>query len=231
MSNNNNDLSLLNLENVTKTYLLGTQKVHALRDINFSLNKGDFLAIAGPSGSGKSTMLNLISIIDFPTSGEVIYEGKNVKTMNDNQITIFRNKKIGIVFQNYNLMPVFNATENVAFSLQLQNVSKKESENKAKELLNEVGLGNHLKHRPSNLSGGQRQRVAIARALVTNPQIVIADEPTAALDSKTGMEIIDLMKNLNEKKKTTFIFSTHDPKVINSVSEVVELLDGSIVSR
>jgi putative ABC transport system ATP-binding protein len=221
---------LLTLSGVSKTYFLGSQKVKALNKVDLEISSGDFLAIAGPSGSGKSTMLNLISLIDTPTHGEIKYAGVNVKDLTDNEITIFRNQKIGIVFQNYNLIPVLSAIENVAFPLQLQKKSKKESMKLAGEILTEVGLGEHLNHRPSNLSGGQKQRVAIARALITDPEIIIADEPTSALDSKTGMEIINLMKHLNETKKTTFIFSSHDPKVIDNVQSVITLQDGEIIS-
>ncbi|GAA3648187.1 ABC transporter ATP-binding protein [Flavivirga jejuensis] len=221
--------TLIELNSVYKTYFLGTQKVKALKNINFSIMHGDFIAIAGPSGSGKSSLLNLISMIDEPTNGEILYGDVKIKDLTDNQITSFRNKKIGIVFQNYNLIPVLNAVENVAFPLQINKVSKKESIERASNLLEEVGLGEHLNHRPNNLSGGQKQRVAIARALITNPEIVIADEPTAALDSKTGMDIINLMKHLNETKKTTFIFSSHDPKVIDNVDSVITLRDGEII--
>jgi len=223
--------NLLDLKEVSKTYFMGTQRVKALQNINFSIQQGDFLAVAGPSGSGKSSLLNLISLIDTPTNGDLFYGTTKVRELTDNEITKFRSEKIGIVFQNYNLIPVLSAVENVAFSLQVKNISKKESHKRATKLLKEVGLGAHLEHRPNNLSGGQRQRVAIARALVTNPEIVIADEPTAALDSKTGMDIINLMKRLNEEKKTTFIFSSHDPKIIDEVDAVVVLKDGAIVNH
>ena len=170
----------------------------------------------------------MLALIDTPTKGTIKYLGADVKQFSDNDITRFRNKKIGIVFQNYNLIPVLDAVENVAFALQVQGVSRQESKKRAEKILREVGLGGHLHHRPANLSGGQRQRVAIARALVTEPEIVIADEPTAALDSKTGQEIISLMKELNRSKKTTFIFSTHDPRIIDQVDHVVEIEDGLI---
>jgi len=225
------DNKCIQFKGISKNYFLGNQKIEALKDINLTINSGDFIAIAGTSGSGKSTLLNLISLIDKPTNGIIIYDGVNTKELFDDEVTRFRNQKIGIVFQNYNLIPVLNATENVAFALQLQKKSKKDSMAQASELLDELGLGNHLKHRPSNLSGGQRQRVAIARALITNPEIIIADEPTAALDSKTGFEIINLMKNLNVSKKTTFIFSSHDPKIISNVDKVINLLDGEIINE
>ncbi len=221
----------LKLKDISKKYVLGSQEVIALNDINLTITSGDFIAIAGSSGSGKSTLLNLISLIDIPTKGDLIYDNIDVKMLCDNEVTKFRNSKIGIVFQNYNLIPVLTAVENVAFALQLQKKSKKESEEKATLLLEEVGLINHLRHFPKNLSGGQRQRIAIARALVTNPEIVIADEPTAALDSKTGIGIIELMKTLNQTKKTTFVFSTHDPKIINSVDSVIQLQDGKIIKN
>ncbi|MEL6863508.1 MAG: ABC transporter ATP-binding protein [Bacteroidota bacterium] len=225
------DTTLIEFRDVEKIYELGSQKVHALKGINFRIQPGEFLAIVGPSGSGKSTFLNLISLIDEPTSGSILYEGVDVKSFSDNEMTRFRNQKIGIVFQHYNLIPVLNATENVAFALQIQGVAKAESIQRATAMLREVGLGNHLQHRPGNLSGGQRQRVAIARALVTQPEIVIADEPTAALDSKTGMGIINLMKELNQSKKTTFIFSTHDNRIIDTVDHIVEIEDGYLKSE
>jgi putative ABC transport system ATP-binding protein len=221
---------LISFEDITKTYQLDTQKVHALRGVTFDIGKGDFIAIAGPSGSGKSTLLNLLTLIDTPTKGRIRYNNVDVDTLSDNEKTLFRNKQIGIVFQSYNLIPVLNAMENVAFALQVQSVSTAESLDRAAQMLKEVGLGTHLRHRPSNLSGGQKQRVAIARALVTNPSIVIADEPTAALDTKTGMEILELMKELNEHKHTTFVFSTHDVRIINSVDHVIQIEDGRLIN-
>ncbi|WP_340064945.1 ABC transporter ATP-binding protein [Ascidiimonas aurantiaca] len=224
--------ALLEFRKVEKTYRLGNQSIKALKGINLSIEHGEFLAIAGPSGSGKSTLLNLVSLIDTPTSGSVRYNDVNVGSFTDKAITAFRNRKIGIVFQNYNLIPVLSAEENVAFALQVQqDTSYKNSLNEARAILNEVGLGGHLRHRPANLSGGQQQRVAIARALVTSPEIVVADEPTSALDTKTGMEIIDLMQKLNETKRTTFVFSTHDPRVIKRVNYVINLEDGHIVNE
>lgn len=221
---------LLAFHQVEKVYELGTQKVHALKGISLSIYPGQFLAIVGPSGSGKSTFLNLAAMIDKPTKGNINYTGIDVEQFNDNEITKFRNKKVGIVFQNYNLLPILNAVENVAFALQVQGVSKSECFDRSEILLKEVGLGEHLLHKPGNLSGGQRQRVAIARALVAQPEIVIADEPTSALDSKTGMEIINLMKKLNVERKTTFLFSTHDNRIIEEVNHIVEIEDGLIKS-
>lgn len=223
--------SLILFEKIEKTYQLENQKVCALRGIDLSIQSGDFIAIAGPSGSGKSTLLNMLTLIDIPTKGKIKYNDVDVSTLSDNQKTLFRNKEIGIVFQNYNLIPVLNAVENVAFALQVQGVSNKESIERASQMLKDVGLGTHLQHRPSNLSGGQKQRVAIARALVTKPSIVIADEPTAALDSKTGMEILELMKELNYNKNTTFVFSTHDQRIINSVHNVIQIEDGLLINQ
>jgi putative ABC transport system ATP-binding protein len=222
--------ALIELEGIEKYYQLGNQKVHALRGIDLSIQPGEFMVVAGPSGSGKSTLLNLLALIDAPTKGKINFQGTDIEQFNDNQISQFRNKKIGIVFQHYNLIPILSAIENVAFALQVQSTSKAESFERAAKMLQEIGLGTHLHHYPARLSGGQRQRVAIARALVTNPDIVIADEPTAALDSKTGMEIIDLMKELNSSRKTTFIFSSHDPRIIEQMNQVILIQDGHIVN-
>ncbi|MBE7169193.1 MAG: ABC transporter ATP-binding protein [Williamsia sp.] len=222
--------AIIEFRGVEKTYQLGTQQIQALKGIDLTIRAGEFIAVAGPSGSGKSSLLNLVALIDEPTKGKVLYDGTEVEKFSDNEITHFRSKKIGIVFQNYNLIPVLSAVENVAFPLQIQSVSKTDSIRRAKLALREVGLGDYFNHRPANLSGGQRQRVAIARALVTNPEIVIADEPTAALDSKTGMDIIELMQELNGSKNTTFIFSTHDTQIISKVNHVIELHDGLIVN-
>lgn len=227
----NGKKKLLELKSVYKSYQLGTQMIRALEDVNFSIYPGEFLTIVGPSGSGKSTFLNLIGLIDTPTNGIVEYEGKDVSEMSDNEITAFRNQRVGIVFQNYNLIPVLSSVENVSFALQVQGISKKESASRAQDILDKVGLGNHFNHRPGELSGGQRQRVAIARALVTQPEIVIADEPTAALDGKTGRGIIELMQKLNESLYTTFIFSTHDQRIIDTVDSIIEIEDGQIQGR
>lgn len=221
---------LLELKGVYKSYQLGTQLIEALKNINFTIYPGEFLTIVGPSGSGKSTFLNLIGLIDSPTNGIIEYQGRDVAELSDNEVTAFRNKKVGIVFQNYNLIPVLSAVENVSFALQVQGISKKESIERSKSLLAEVGLGKHFNHRPGNLSGGQRQRVAIARALVTQPEIVIADEPTAALDGKTGRGIIELMQKMNEAKNVTFIFSTHDQRIIETVDSTIEIEDGQITN-
>ncbi len=219
---------IIELKNIVKTYYFISHEIHALQGIDLKIRVGDFIAIAGSSGSGKSTLLNIISMLDTPTSGEVYCDGEDVCAMTDKVITRFRSKKVGLIFQNYNLIPVLNVLENVAFPLQIQSVKRSECLRKAKDILSQVGLSGHLEHRPAKLSGGQRQRVAIARALITEPEVVIADEPTAALDSKTGMEIIDLMRSLNESARTTFIFSTHDPRITSCVNNVLELMDGKL---
>jgi putative ABC transport system ATP-binding protein len=224
------DAPLITFENVDKHYVMGTQKVLALNNINVHIHRGEFKALVGPSGSGKSTFLNLVTLIDHPTNGKVLYNGIDVDNFTDNEITTFRGNKVGIVFQSFNLVPVLTAAENVALALQIKAVPAKEATERAVKVLQELGLGSHLNHRPDLLSGGQKQRVAIARALVTEPEIIIADEPTSALDSKTGLDIIQLMKKINADKKTTFLFSTHDPRIINEVASVIELKDGKIVN-
>lgn len=222
---------ILEVKNLTKIYRLPGQEIHALQDVNFKILAGSLLAISGPSGSGKSTLLNIISLLDVPTQGSVHFSGSDVASMSDKIITQFRSQKVGIVFQNYNLIPVLSTLENVAFPLQLQSLKYGECLDRAKEMLDKVGLSKHLNHRPGKLSGGQRQRVAIARALVTRPELVVADEPTAALDSKTGMEIVTLMESLNQTVGTTFVFSTHDPRITARISDVIELVDGKVQGR
>ena len=219
---------LIRIRGVSKTYGHGDRRVYALRDVNLDVHRGEFLALVGPSGSGKSSLLNLLSLIDEPCTGTIAYGGTVTAALTDNELTTFRNRRIGIVFQAYNLIPVLTATENVAFALEAQGVARREAASRAGELLAELGLGNHLGRRPEALSGGQQQRVAIARALITRPEIVIADEPTAALDGRTGMEIISLMEELNRRYGTTFIFSTHDHRVIDRLTNLVEIEDGRI---
>ncbi len=221
---------IMELRGVTRIYELGDQKVIGLQDVTLGLPRGGFMAIVGPSGSGKSTLLNMLSLIDAPTSGEVFFAGERMNDLSDNAITDFRGKHIGIIFQSFNLMPVMNALENVALALLRSGMAKSERMDKAEVLLKKVGLGGHLKHRPDKLSGGQRQRVAIARALVNKPQVVIADEPTAALDSKTAFEIIDLLTALNREEGTTLVFSTHDVRIMEKVNHQVRLVDGRLAT-
>jgi len=205
--------------------------VPALRGVSLSVKQGDFLSIVGPSGSGKTTLLNLIGCVDTATKGTVLIDGHDTKSLNDHQLTDLRLHTLGFIFQSFNLVPVLSVFQNVEFPLMLQRkFTKDERAKRVNELLKKVGLDKHSLHRPSELSGGQRQRVAIARALVTRPKIVLADEPTANLDSVTGETIIDLMKEMNRVEKTTFIFSTHDAKVMSHANSVIRLADGKIIT-
>ena len=221
------------LEGVWKIYHLGKTEVPALKGIGLSIKEGDFATIAGPSGSGKSTLLNLIGCIDVPSSGTVRVAGHDTSTLNDRRITRLRHRTIGFIFQSFNLMPVLNVFENVEFPLLLGGKTPPKAERReyTNYLIEQVGLSEWRRHRPSELSGGQRQRVAIARALVTRPQIVLADEPTANLDSKTGTAIIELMKEINTELATTFIFSTHDPSIVEIADHIVHLHDGEVTDE
>ena len=221
--------NIVELKQVVKEYPLGKLVVKALWDINLTIEKGEFTVVAGPSGSGKTTLLNMIGCVDVPTSGTVLVEGQSTGKLKDRARTNLRLNKLGFIFQTFNLIPVLNASQNVEFPLLLQGgLSKKERRNRVAEMIELVDLVPQAKQRPSELSGGQRQRVAIARALVSQPSIVLADEPTANLDSVTGLNIINLMKELNQKKQTTFIFSTHDPRVMAHARRMIEIVDGRI---
>lgn len=222
-------MSVVCIEHVHKDYLLGNQKVQALKDITLSFDRGVFLAIAGPSGSGKTTLLNLIGCIDAPTSGRICINDADVGGKTPDELADLRNRSIGFVFQTFNLFPVLSAAENVEYPLlRRRDVPPRERKKRVDRLLDIVGLSRFAKHRPNQLSGGQRQRVAIARALVTYPSIVIADEPTANLDHNTGEEILALMKRINQSFNTTFIFSTHDERVIARADRLVRIEDGQI---
>jgi putative ABC transport system ATP-binding protein len=215
-----------------KEYALGKTVVKALRQINLDVEPGDFIAVAGPSGSGKTTLLNLIGCVDTATSGTVQICGQETHNLSDRALTNLRLHRIGFIFQSFNLVAVLSVFQNVEFPLLLQKtLSTKERRTRVESLLTQVGLADHARHRPNELSGGQRQRVAIARALVTKPQIVLADEPTANLDSVTGQNIVDLMKAMNQQDGTTFIFSTHDAKVMSHANAVVRLVDGKVQDR
>lgn len=225
-------VNIIEISGLVKDYALGNTTVHALRGIDLTIEKGDFMSIVGPSGSGKTTLLNIIGCIDDATRGSVKVSEREVTALNDREITDMRLKHIGFIFQTFNLIPVLNTLENVEFPLLLMKKhSKSEIRARAEKLINEVGLKDHMKHRPAELSGGQRQRVAIARALVTNPDIVLADEPTANLDSVTGAQILDIMKEMNHIEKTTFIFSTHDANVLKYARRVVKIHDGLLVKE
>ncbi|MDC7226363.1 MAG: ABC transporter ATP-binding protein [Spirochaetales bacterium] len=221
---------MIKIDNVVKNYENGETEVKALRGVSLNIEKGEFTSIAGPSGSGKTTLLNLIGCIDRLDQGEITIKNEAVSKMNKVEKTKFRRKNLGFVFQTYNLIPVLSAYENVAFVLSLLDVSEAEVKQRTMDILKEVGLEGMENRKPSKLSGGQQQRVAIARALVKKPEIVLADEPTANLDSGTGEEILKLMKEMNEKHGTTFIFSTHDKMVMDYANRLVMLHDGQIQS-
>lgn len=224
-------MAIVELENVKKVYTLGKAEVHAVRGVTFSIEKGDFASIVGPSGSGKSTILNLIGCIDQPTEGIVSINGTSTEGLTDKALTTLRHETLGFIFQSFNLIPVLNVYENIEFPLLLgkHKPSKKAMKEWIEFLIEAVGLADHMHHKSNELSGGQRQRVAIARALATKPEIVLADEPTANLDSKTGQSIIELMKKMNSELNTTFIFSTHDRTIMEIADHVIQLLDGLIV--
>ncbi len=223
-------MSLIEIDRVEKEYLLGEIIINALQGVDLKIDRGRFVAVWGPSGSGKTTLLNLLGAIDLPTRGRVRINGEDIRAMSDNRRTELRNRTIGYVFQRFNLIPVLSARENVALPLQLQGVAEAETQQRAIDRLEEVGLAEFAEQRPDTLSGGQQQRVAIARALVTEPSLVIADEPTASLDSKSSLHIIALMRELNAQKKTTFIFSTHDQRLLARVDELIRLEDGRIIN-
>jgi putative ABC transport system ATP-binding protein len=222
--------SVVRVEQVSKEYRLGEQTVKALHNISMRVEEGVFLAIAGPSGSGKSTLLNLIGCIDSPTAGKIYIDGEDVSGRSADELAGLRARTIGFVFQTFNLLPVLSAAENVEYPLlQLPEVARAERRERVAEMLEVVGLAKFAEHRPNQLSGGQRQRVAIARALVTRPRIVLADEPTANLDHRTGEGILALMKEINQTRGTTFVFSTHDKKVMARSDRLVRIEDGRII--
>src|SRR5438270_11564965 len=224
--------AIVSVKDAVKNYTLGKVVVPALRGISLEVGGGEFLSIAGPSGSGKTTLLNLIGCVDTPTSGTVEVAGKDTRTLSERALTDLRLNTLGFIFQSFNLVSVLTVFQNVELPLLLQSkLGGGARKKRVLELLAAVGLDTHAKHRPNELSGGQRQRVAVARRLVPDPQIVLADEPTANLDSATGEAIIDLMKDLNKKKGRTFIFSTHDHRVMKHADSVVRLADGKIVGR
>jgi putative ABC transport system ATP-binding protein len=212
---------------VTKAYRLGTQTVTALAGVSLAVEAGEFLAVAGPSGSGKTTLLNLIGCLDRPTSGEIVIDGDPVAGLSPAQQARVRARKLGFVFQAFSLIPVLTAHENVEYPLLLQPRARDVAA-RVRAVLEQVGLGDRARHRPAELSGGQQQRVAIARALVTEPALVLADEPTANLDTRTGHEVIELMHRLNRERGTTFVFSTHDPRIMKAADRVVEISDGRL---
>ncbi len=227
-------MNIIEMKNIRKDYPLGETVVHALRGVDLSVKEGEFISIVGPSGSGKTTLLNIIGCIDTPTEGSVRIADEDITALDDKKLTNIRLFKVGFIFQTFNLIPVLNLLENVEFPLLLmkdKGWSKDDIRMRAERCIDDVGLKDFMNHRPAELSGGQRQRVAIARALVTNPQIVLADEPTANLDSETGATILKLMKRLNETENVTFVFSTHDPDVLQYASGVIKIRDGNIIEK
>jgi putative ABC transport system ATP-binding protein len=224
--------AIVSVKNAVKNYTLGAVEVPALRGVTLDVVEGDFLAIAGPSGSGKTTLLNLIGCVDTPTSGTVEVAGKDTRQLSERELTSLRLHTIGFIVQSFNLVSVLTVFQNIELPLLLQReLTGPERAQRVTTLLDKVGIREYGTHRPSELSGGQRQRVAIARALVTRPQLVLADEPTANLDSVTGGHILDIMRDLNKSERTTFIFSTHDQKVMSHANAVVRLADGKLVDR
>lgn len=219
---------IIEVKNVTKIYKVGNEKVLALDDVSFKINKGDFCCLLGSSGSGKSTLLNLMAGIEKITKGDIFIKGKNVSTMGEHQLAKFRQKYLGFVFQSYNLITSMNALENVTLPLIFKEEKVKLRNNKAKEMLIQVGLGERLKHRPNQMSGGQQQRVGIARAFVSNPEIVFADEPTGNLDSKTSKEIMELIKKMATEHKQTIVMVTHDESIAAYANKIVHIHDGQI---
>ena len=223
-------MNVIKTENLTKVYNEGKgNEVRALNGVSLAVEKGEFTAIVGPSGSGKSTMLNIIGGLDKPNSGEVLVDKTDIIGMKENELINFRLQNIGFVFQAYNLIPVLNAKENVGFIMLLQHKSKEEIDNRVEALLKSVGLDSQASKRPNEMSGGQQQRIAVARALASKPKFVLADEPTANLDSKSTSDLLDIMQQLNEKEGITFVFSTHDQRVIDRAHRIVTLEDGKII--
>ncbi|MEW5851505.1 MAG: ABC transporter ATP-binding protein [Myxococcota bacterium] len=223
--------AFVQVEQVHKTYQLGETRVHALRGISLELHRGEFTALVGASGSGKSTLLNLVGCLDEPDQGRIVLDGHDVAHLDDAERSKLRNRRIGFIFQSFNLVPVLNVFENVELPLLLhEELSAAERRKRVEQAISDVGLESFVRHWPDKLSGGQRQRVAIARALVTQPLLVLADEPTANLDSETTARLVDLLVDLNHKRKVTFLFSTHDEKLMGRVARVVRIRDGVTVT-
>lgn len=220
---------MIELNSITRLYKMGDEDIHALDRVSLSVKKGDFIAIVGPSGSGKTTLADIVGGLDKPTSGDIVVDGQNLAKANDKTLSDFRNKKIGFVFQTFNLQPGYTALENVMLPLIFAKIPLRKRKTKAEECLKAVGLEDRMKHKPDQLSGGQRQRVSIARALANDPEIIIADEPTGNLDSQKGQEIINLLKDLNKKKQITLIVITHDLGIAKQADRIINLHDGRIV--
>lgn len=223
-------MNIIHVTNLVKTYETGEIKVQALGGINLDFAQGEFTAVVGPSGSGKTTFLNMLGGLDKPTSGEILVDNVPVSSLKGSKLVEYRLRNIGFVFQSYNLIPVLSAIENVEFIMHLQGISKNIRRKRAEELLVSVGLGDRMNSRPSQMSGGQQQRVAVARALASKPRFILADEPTANLDSKSAQTLLEIMEKLNREENVTFIFSTHDARVMNKARRIVTMEDGLIAS-
>lgn len=223
-------MKIIQIENLHKIYNGGSVSVHAVNGVDLAFEEGEFTAIVGPSGSGKTTLLNIMGGLDDATDGSVTIDGVKINSLSPRKLTDFRMKNIGFVFQAYNLIPVLTARENVEFIMHLQGAKKTERDTRTTELMKAVGLGEMMDRRPSKLSGGQQQRVAVARALASKPKFVLADEPTANLDSKSTENLLDIMEQLNKEEKITFIFSTHDQRVVNKARRVITIEDGKVKS-
>ena len=221
---------VMNTNNLDKSFGSGETEIHALKDVNLEIMRGDFAAIVGPSGSGKTTLLNILCGLDTVSSGEIQVSGRSLQSMSGSELAQFRCEHIGLVFQAYNLIPVLTVLENIEYVMLLQNVSSAERKERVRKFLTEVGLEGKENRFPAELSGGQQQRVAIARAMVSHPDIILADEPTANLDSETGAKLLDMMRKFNEELNMTFVFSTHDPQIMERAKRLVTLTDGQIVS-
>lgn len=226
---NQTNNSVIDAHNVSKVYTEGTVSIYALHDVHLHIERGEFIAIKGPSGSGKTTLLNMIGGLDIPTSGYVEINGTNITKLSYNELIEFRLHNIGFVFQSYNLIPVLTAEENIEFIMLLQDIPKEHRQQRVYELLEQIGLTDRAKKKPSELSGGQQQRIAVARALASKPQFILADEPTANLDTKSAENLLDIMLKLNREEHITFVFSTHDQRVIDRARRVITLEDGKIV--
>ncbi|MDL1984893.1 MAG: ABC transporter ATP-binding protein [Deltaproteobacteria bacterium] len=223
-------MDIVEAKALTKDFHLGKTLIYALKGVDLAVSEREFLAIAGPSGSGKSTLLNLIGCIDLPTSGSIKIDGIDVSALSSDELADLRATKIGFIFQMFNLIPVLSAFENIEYPLLRKKIKHHMRKEKVMDALKNVGLESFATHKPDELSGGQRQRVAIARALISEPKIILADEPTANLDHKTGTAVLEVMKKINEDQGTVFIFSTHDPKVMSMASRIVQLMDGKVIS-
>lgn len=224
-------MSLIEIKNVSKNFSLAKMEVNILNNVSININEGDFVALIGESGSGKSTLLNIMGGLMPPSSGEVTIANEKVTGLSENELALFRRRHMGFVFQSYNLIPQLTALENVELPLIFSGINKKERKDKALKMLEKVGLGERVYHKPSELSGGQQQRVSIARALVNNPKIILADEPTGNLDSKNGLEVLEMLKELNETINQTFVIVTHSSKVCEYATKIVKIADGQIVSN